>query len=131
MGTGKSARGASDSDQPAAQAKPVAKTLISRRAGHPVPANLPASPWPTSSFPFQDPPRAPNTEGPPVDPVAREKSGVVEGVPVAREYLIENLQPHPGSLWPPAAAHLNALAEAMRLAMAEVYEVATFYPTST
>jgi formate dehydrogenase len=67
-------------------------------------------------------------KGRPVDPVARaEILSLIEGVPRSREYLIENLhriQDRFGSL---AAAHLNALAEAMRLAMAEVYEVATFY----
>jgi formate dehydrogenase len=67
-------------------------------------------------------------KGRPVDPVARaEILSLIEGVPREREYLIENLhriQDRFGSL---AAAHLNALAEAMRLAMAEVYEVATFY----
>jgi formate dehydrogenase len=63
-----------------------------------------------------------------VDPVARaEIARLIEGVPVAREYLIENLhriQDHYGHL---SAARLNALAEAMKLSMAEVYEVATFY----
>ncbi len=63
-----------------------------------------------------------------VDPVARgEIARLVEGVPCEREYLIENLhriQDHFGHL---SAAHLNALAEAMKLAQAEVYEVATFY----
>ena len=63
-----------------------------------------------------------------VDPVARaEVARLVEGVPCAREYLIENLhrvQDHFGCL---TAAHLNALAEVMKLSMAEVYEVATFY----
>ena len=64
----------------------------------------------------------------PVDPVARaEIAALLEGAPREREHLIENLhriQDRFGSL---SAAHLNALAEAMKLAMAEVYEVATFY----
>jgi NADH:ubiquinone oxidoreductase subunit F (NADH-binding)/NADH:ubiquinone oxidoreductase subunit E len=70
----------------------------------------------------------PVPKGRPVDPVARaEIASLVEGVPREREYLIENLhriQDRFGSL---SAAHLNALAEAMKLSMAEVYEVATFY----
>jgi len=63
-----------------------------------------------------------------VDPVAREEiARVLEGAPRAREDLIENLhrvQDRFGSL---SAARLAALAEAMKLSMAEVYEVATFY----
>src|SRR5678810_137863 len=70
----------------------------------------------------------PVPKGRPVDPVAREEiARVLEGAPRAPEYLIENLhrvQDRFGSL---SAAHLAALAEAMKLAMAEVYEVATFY----
>src|SRR5690606_18172249 len=70
----------------------------------------------------------PVPKGRQVDPVAREEvARLIEGVPVAPEYLIENLhriQDRFGSL---SAAHLGALAELMRLAMAEVYEVATFY----
>ena len=70
----------------------------------------------------------PVPKGRPVDPVARaEILSLIEGVPRSREYLIENLhriQDRFGSL---SAGHLNALAEAMKLAMAEVYEVATFY----
>ncbi|HSN20985.1 MAG TPA: NAD(P)H-dependent oxidoreductase subunit E, partial [Usitatibacter sp.] len=51
----------------------------------------------------------------------------LDGVPREREYLIENLhriQDRYGQL---SAAHLNALAELMKLAQTEVYEVATFY----
>src|SRR5688572_14495938 len=63
-----------------------------------------------------------------VDPVARaDVARLLEGAPREREYLIENLhriQDHFGHL---SAAHLAALAEAMKLSMAEVYEVATFY----
>src|SRR5260221_7702480 len=70
----------------------------------------------------------PTPKGRPVDPVAREEiARLLEGAPREREYLIENLhriQDRFGSI---SAAHLNALAEAMKLAMAEVYEVATFY----
>ena len=70
----------------------------------------------------------PTPKGRPVDPVAREEiARLLEGAPREREYLIENLhriQDRFGSL---SAARLNALAEAMKLSMAEVYEVATFY----
>src|SRR4051812_23377146 len=63
-----------------------------------------------------------------VDPAARaEIAGLLEGVPAAREYLIENLHRVQDRFGHLSAAHLNALAEAMKLAQAEVYEVATFY----
>src|SRR5512132_449021 len=70
----------------------------------------------------------PTPKGRQVDPVARaDIASLIEGVPREREYLIENLhriQDRFGSL---SAAHLNALAEAMKLAQTEVYEVASFY----
>ncbi len=67
-------------------------------------------------------------KGRPIDPVARaEVAQLVEGVPCAREYLIENLHRVQDQFGCLTAAHLNALAEAMKLSMAEVYEVATFY----
>ena len=70
----------------------------------------------------------PVPKGRPVDPVAREEvARLLEGAPRERDYLIENLhriQDRYGHL---SAAHLNALAEAMKLAQTEVYEVATFY----
>jgi formate dehydrogenase len=70
----------------------------------------------------------PTPKGRAVDPVAREEvARVLDGAPLDAEYLIENLhrvQDRFGSL---SAAHLAALAEAMKLAQAEVYEVATFY----
>ncbi|HYC38250.1 MAG TPA: NAD(P)H-dependent oxidoreductase subunit E [Usitatibacter sp.] len=70
----------------------------------------------------------PTPKGRPVDPVARaDVARLVEGVPQAREYLIENLHRIQDRFGHLSAAHLNALAEAMRLAQAEVYEVATFY----
>jgi formate dehydrogenase len=63
-----------------------------------------------------------------IDPVAREEvARVLEGAALGREYLIENLhrvQDRFGSL---SAAHMNALAAAMKLSQAEVYEVASFY----
>jgi len=70
----------------------------------------------------------PVPKGRAVDPKARDEvAALIAGVPVDRQYLIENLhriQDRYGHL---SAAHLNALAELMKLAMAEVYEVATFY----
>jgi NADH:ubiquinone oxidoreductase subunit F (NADH-binding)/NADH:ubiquinone oxidoreductase subunit E len=70
----------------------------------------------------------PTPKGRPVDPVARaEVAALVAGVPTQREYLIENLHRVQDRFGHLSAAHLNALAEAMKLAMAEVYEVATFY----
>ncbi|MFZ3324290.1 MAG: NAD(P)H-dependent oxidoreductase subunit E [Usitatibacter sp.] len=70
----------------------------------------------------------PTPKGRRVDPAARaEVTAALEGASLDREYLIENLhrvQDRFGSL---SAAHLAALAEAMKLAMTEVYEVATFY----
>src|SRR6476469_1574336 len=70
----------------------------------------------------------PVPKGRPVDPVAREEiARLLEGAPREREYLIENLHRIQDRFGHLSAAHLNALAEWMRLAMAEVYEVATFY----
>ena len=70
----------------------------------------------------------PIPKGRAVSPVARaEVAGLVEGVPCAREYLIENLHRIQDRFGHLSAAHLAALAEAMKLSMAEVYEVATFY----
>jgi formate dehydrogenase len=70
----------------------------------------------------------PVPKGRPVDPVAREEiARLLEGAPLDSQYLIENLhriQDRYGHL---SAAHLNALAELMKLAQTEVYEVATFY----
>ncbi len=63
-----------------------------------------------------------------VDPVARaEVLALIDGVPTDREYLIENLHRIQDRFGHLSAAHLTALAEAMKLSMAEVYEVATFY----
>jgi formate dehydrogenase len=63
-----------------------------------------------------------------VDPKAREEVLALLGdEPRRRDLLIEHLhkiQDHYGHL---SAAHLVALADEMRMAMSEVYEVATFY----
>jgi formate dehydrogenase len=63
-----------------------------------------------------------------LDPAARhEIRGLLGERPRARDLLIEHLhliQDRHGCL---SAAHLHALAEEMRLPMAEVYEVASFY----
>src|SRR5512141_174427 len=70
----------------------------------------------------------PTPKGRPVDPVAREEiARLIEGVPCEREYLIENMHRIQDRFGHLSAAHLTALAEAMKLSMAEVYEVATFY----
>jgi NADH:ubiquinone oxidoreductase subunit F (NADH-binding)/NADH:ubiquinone oxidoreductase subunit E len=70
----------------------------------------------------------PVPKGRPVDPVAREEiARLLEGAPLDPEYLIENLHRVQDRFGHLSAAHLNALAEAMKLAQAEVYEVATFY----
>jgi formate dehydrogenase beta subunit len=70
----------------------------------------------------------PLPKGRAVEPAAREEIAALLGAaPRAAEYLIENLhkvQDRFGSL---PAAHLAALAEAMGLSQAEVFEVATFY----
>jgi formate dehydrogenase len=73
--------------------------------------------------------KARNTpKGRQVDPAAREAiAALLAGREVRRDLLIEFLhliQDQYGHL---SAAHLAALAEAMKLAQAEVYEVATFY----
>jgi NADH:ubiquinone oxidoreductase subunit E len=63
-----------------------------------------------------------------LDPEAlTEVQGLLGDEPRRRDLLIEHLhkiQDHYGHL---SARHLTALAEEMKLAMAEVYEVATFY----
>ena len=70
----------------------------------------------------------PTPKGRPVDPVARaEVARVLEGAPLEAQYLIENLHRVQDRFGHLSAAHLNALAEAMKLSMAEVYEVASFY----
>src|SRR6266571_3325866 len=63
-----------------------------------------------------------------VDPKAREEvHALLKDAPLHRDLLIEHLhriQDRYGHL---SAAHLVALADEMKLAMTEVYEVATFY----
>src|SRR5215471_12499946 len=72
------------------------------------------------------PPKIP--KGRQVDPKALEEVRALLGErPRRRDLLIEHLhliQDHYGHL---SAAHLAALAQEMRLAPTEVYEVATFY----
>src|SRR5258706_3734244 len=63
-----------------------------------------------------------------VDPGARaEVGGLIDVVPTGHEFLIETLHCFQHRFADLSAAHLAALAEAMKLSMAEVYEVATFY----
>ncbi|MFO1304242.1 MAG: NAD(P)H-dependent oxidoreductase subunit E [Burkholderiales bacterium] len=70
----------------------------------------------------------PTPKGRQVDPqAAREVAALLGDAPRARDHLIEHLhriQDRYGCL---SAAHLVALAAEMKLAMTEVYEVATFY----
>jgi formate dehydrogenase len=72
------------------------------------------------------PPRTP--KGRQVDPAAREEvRALLTDRPRRRDLLIEHLhliQDHYGYL---SAAHLTALAAEMKMALTEVYEVATFY----
>src|SRR6516165_10677130 len=73
--------------------------------------------------------RVPRTpKGRQVDPQAREQiRALLSDRPRRRDLLIEHLhliQDHYGHL---SAVHLVALAAEMRLALTEVYEVATFY----
>ena len=66
--------------------------------------------------------------GRPVDPVALEEVRALLGdEPRRRDLLIEHLHKIQDRHHAISAAHLNALAEEMRLAPAEVFEVATFY----
>jgi formate dehydrogenase beta subunit len=66
--------------------------------------------------------------GRPVDPKAHEEVRALLGEePRRRDLLIEHLHKIQDRYRAISAAHLNALAEEMRLAPAEVFEVATFY----
>ncbi len=66
--------------------------------------------------------------GRPVDPVAlQEVRALIGDAPRRRDLLIEHLHAIQDRHHAISAAHLNALAEEMRLAPAEVFEVATFY----
>jgi NADH:ubiquinone oxidoreductase subunit F (NADH-binding)/NADH:ubiquinone oxidoreductase subunit E len=66
--------------------------------------------------------------GRPIDPKAHEEVRALLGdEPRRRDLLIEHLHKIQDRYRAISAAHLNALAEEMRLAPAEVFEVATFY----
>jgi len=66
--------------------------------------------------------------GRPVDPVALEEVRALLGdAPRRRDLLIEHLHKIQDRYHAISAAHLNALAEEMRLSPPEVFEVATFY----
>ncbi|MBK6981668.1 MAG: NAD(P)H-dependent oxidoreductase subunit E [Betaproteobacteria bacterium] len=70
----------------------------------------------------------PTPKGRTVDPAARAQIDSLLGdAPRAREFLIENLHKVQDRFGCLSAAHLAALAEAMKLSQAEVFEVATFY----
>src|SRR3981081_2926776 len=63
-----------------------------------------------------------------VDPTAREDVLALLGdIPRRRDLLIEHLHRIQDRFGCLSAAHLVALAAEMKMAMAEVYEVATFY----
>ncbi len=70
----------------------------------------------------------PTLKGRNVDPRAREEIGALLGdAPRRRDLLIEHLHRIQDRYAQLSARHLAALAEAMMLSQAEVYEVATFY----
>src|ERR1051325_9710232 len=70
----------------------------------------------------------PYPKGRPVDAGALEEGGVRLGdEPRRRDLLIEHLHRVNDRYGHLSAAHLAALAQEMRLAQAEAYEVATFY----
>jgi formate dehydrogenase len=67
-------------------------------------------------------------KGRPVDPTAREEVvALLSDAPRRRDLLIEHLHKIQDRFGCLSAAHLVALAAEMKLAMTEVYEVATFY----
>jgi len=73
-------------------------------------------------------PARPTPKGRTVQAAARADIEALLGeAPRAREYLIENLHKVQDRYGHLGAAHLAALAEAMQLSQAEVFEVATFY----
>jgi formate dehydrogenase beta subunit len=70
----------------------------------------------------------PSPKGRQVDPKAREEVlALLRGAPRRRDLLIEHLHKIQDRFGHLSAPHLVALAAEMNMAMAEVYEVATFY----
>jgi formate dehydrogenase len=70
----------------------------------------------------------PRPKGRQVDPrAAAEIAALLGDAPPARDHLIEHLHRIQDAHGCISAAHVVALADAMKLAMTEVYEVATFY----
>ena len=61
------------------------------------------------------------------DQALQEVRSLLEGRSVSRDLLIEFLHLIQDAYGHLSAAHLSAMAEEMRLSMAEIYEVATFY----
>jgi formate dehydrogenase beta subunit len=89
---------------------------------------------PSSASAVQPPPRGKRSrvkgqpKGRAVDPTAREQVRALLGnEPRRRDLLIEHLHKIQDRFGHLSAAHLVALAAEMKMAMAEVYEVATFY----
>ena len=82
-----------------------------------------AAPMPPAPVGFRSHPR-----GRPVDPLVRaEVTRLLAGLPLARDQLIEHLHRLQDALGHLPVAHLTALADLLRLAPVEVYEVASFY----
>ena len=88
-----------------------------------------AAPIRSSRHPGAGRKRATTTpKGRAVDPGARDQvAALLGGRPRRRDLLIEHLHLIQDAYGQLSAAHLAALADIMRLALAEVYEVATFY----
>ncbi len=93
-----------------------------------------SEPKPSSSSAVQAPPRGKRSrvrgtpKGRAVDPKAREEVQALLGdAPRRRDLLIEHLHQIQDRFGYLSAPHLVALAAEMKMAMAEVYEVATFY----
>src|SRR2546428_2379160 len=71
---------------------------------------------------------SPTLKGRQVDPRSREEVlALLGGAPLTRELLVEHLHAVQDRFGRIAERHLVALADQMRLSMAEVFETATFY----
>jgi formate dehydrogenase beta subunit len=87
------------------------------------PARDSAAPIPAAPVVFRAHPR-----GRPVDPVVRDEVvRLIAGLPQVRDQLIEHLHRLQDALGHLPVAHLTALADLLRLAPVEVFEVASFY----
>ena len=113
-------------ENPAEHPFPSPEPALQGEAAPPVHGDRDALPGSRPAHSRRRPPRTP--KGRQVDPRAHEEIAALLGErPRRRDLLIEHLhliQDRYGHL---SAAHLAALAAEMKLALAEVYEVATFY----